>query len=262
MQLKDQVFAVTGGAGGIGLATCRRILEAGGRVAILDLNHGMIDAGIEELRADSGLVLGIETDTTDEQSLDAAMAATSEHFGRFDGLVTAAGVRQTAAPAIDLDLEVWDRTFDINVKGTFLAVRAAARVLRAQPADGGSIVLVSSVTALSGRIGQSAYCSSKAAVLHLGRVLALELAADGIRVNTICPGVTATPMIEEAQRTEGPAVIERKVRGSLEEFRTGIPLGRLARPDEQASMICYLLSDEASFITGAAMSVDGGASAT
>ncbi len=260
MRLDGRVFAVTGGAGGIGLATCRRILSEGGRVAVLDINTESIDAAVADMDASGAKAIGVKTDTLDEHSTDAAIGLTVERFGRIDGLVTAAGIRQTVVSAVDIDLDAWDRTFAVNVKGSLIAARSVIRALRSQSHEGGSIVFISSVTALSARKGFSAYCSSKAAVLHLARVLSLELAAEGIRVNTICPSVTATPMMEEAQRTEGPDVVQRKIDGSIENFVTRVPLGRLAQPEEQAATIAFLLSDDASFMTGATVAVDGGVS--
>lgn len=260
MLLNERVIVVTGGAGGIGLATCRRIVAEGGRVAMLDLDSAMIDSALAKLNASRESSIGIVADTLDESSTDLAVAATVERFGRIDGLVTAAGIRQTAASAMELNLDVWDRTFAVNVKGSLIAARSVIRALRAQADSRGSIVFISSVTALSARKGFSAYCSSKAAVLHLARVLSLELVEEGIRVNTICPSVTATPMMEEAQRTEGPDVVRRKINGSLENFVTRVPLGRLAQPEEQASVIVFLLSDDASYMTGTTIPVDGGVS--
>ena len=261
MRFADRVVAVTGGAGGIGLTTARRLADEGAHVVVLDLGDGLVVDAVEELTGAGGSASGRSVDTTDEAAMTAALEEVVAARGRLDGLVTAAGVRQTQADGVDLDLAVWQRVLHVNVTGTFVAARVAARLMRAQEPAGGSIVTVSSVTGIGARSGYTAYCTSKAAVIQLTRVLALELAGDGIRVNAVCPGPTATAMLEEAAEREGPEVIDRKVRGSLEELRPGIPLGRLARPDEQAAAICYLLSDDASVITGAALPTDGGTSA-
>jgi NAD(P)-dependent dehydrogenase (short-subunit alcohol dehydrogenase family) len=172
--------------------------------------------------------------------------------------VTAAGIRQTAATALDLPLDVWSRTLHVNVTGTFVAAREAARLMMSGGRPG-SVVTIASVTGTSARMNQSAYCASKAAVIHLTKVLAIEWAQYAIRVNAVCPGVTKTPMIELAVKNEGPQVLDDKLNGSMEQFRPGIPLRRLATPEEQAAAICFLLSDDTSFVTGVALGVDGGA---
>jgi NAD(P)-dependent dehydrogenase (short-subunit alcohol dehydrogenase family) len=260
MTTSDNVVAITGGAGGIGLATARRLLDRGCRVAVLDLAQSDVDRAVAELTgaAEPDRVLGQACDTTDEESVAAAMSAIKARYGRLDGMVTTAGVRQTAKPALDIDLAVWNTTQQVNVTGTFIAARQAARLM-IETGRKGAVVTVASVTGISARVNQAAYCASKAAVLHLTRVLAVEWAQHGIRVNAVSPGVTNTPMIELAIRNEGPQVLNDKLYGSMEQFRPGIPLGRLAEPEEQAAAIDFLLSDSASFITGVTLGVDGGA---
>jgi len=258
--MSEKVVAITGGAGGIGLATARKLVAGGAKVAVLDLGEETVRKAAAELSPDGSAALGLAVDTTDESAVTQAVTAARQRFGRLDGLVTAAGVRQAAALALDLDLAVWERTMRVNVTGTFLAARAAARVM-IDDGTKGAIVTIASVTATGARWAQSAYCTSKAAVAHLSRVLALELSAHDIRVNAVSPGVTETPMIRQAVIDDGPDVLRDKVEGSLAQFRPGIPLRRLAQPSEPAEAICFLLSPAASFITGAELFVDGGVSA-
>lgn len=260
MDLREGVVAITGGAGGIGFATAQHVIESGGRVAIMDLADEAVSAAVQKLDPHGERALGVPCDTTDDVGMSTALEGVVTKLGRLDGLVTAAGIRQTAATALDLDLAVWEATHRVNVTGTFVACRAAARVMIERKTPG-SIVTIASVTGMNARIGQAAYCVSKAAVLHLSRVLSLEWAAQKIRVNVVCPGVTRTPMIDKAVRDEGEQVLTDKLDGSLELFRPGIPLRRLADPAEQASAITFLLSDAASFISGAVLSVDGGVAA-
>lgn len=257
--MSDPVVAITGGSGGIGLATARRLLAAGSRVAVLDLSPEVVERTAAELNEEyPGVVCGTPCNVTDDDSVASCLDQVVDALGPLTGLVTAAGVRQTAAPAVDLDLGVWDTTFDVNVKGTFVAAREAARRMIAAGMPG-SVVTVASVTGISARVNQAAYCASKAAVIHLTKSLAVEWAPHGIRVNAVSPGVTNTPMIALAVQNEGPQVLDSKIYGSMEQFRPGIPMGRLAEPEEQAAAITFLLSEAASFVTGVSLGVDGGA---
>lgn len=257
MKFNGEVVLITGGSGGMGEMMARRLASSGARVAICDIAKDAVDAAAARLTADGFDVLGLAADTTSEESMGAAVAATLDHFSSLYGLITAAGIRQTAASFREIDLAYWQKIQHVNVFGTLVAIRAAADALIASK---GAIVTVASVVALAARMNQSAYCVSKAAVLNLTKQVALELAKDGVRANALCPGVTATPMIEQAMLTDGPNVLKEKVHGSLEAFRPGIPLGRLAQPEEQAAAAEFLLSSDASFITGSAIFVDGGVS--
>jgi NAD(P)-dependent dehydrogenase (short-subunit alcohol dehydrogenase family) len=248
---------ITGGAGGMGEAMARRLAASGARVAVVDLKPDAVADTTNRLR-DEGLdVIGVPADTTDEESMGAAVAEAVRCFGSLYGLVTAAGIRQTAMAFTDIDLTLWRTIMDVNLTGTFVAIRAATPELVSAR---GAIVTVASVAAGAARMNQSAYATSKAAVLHLTKQIALELAPRGVRVNCLCPGVTSTPMIEQAVHTDGPGVLADKLKGSLEQFRPGIPLGRLAEPEEQAAATEFLLSTDASFITGVGVFVDGGVS--
>lgn len=257
MRFSGEPVLITGGAGGMGVAMARRLASSGARVAVVDLKPDAV-ADTAALLRDEGLdVIGVAADTTDEESMGMAVAETIRTFGGLYGLLTAAGIRQTAMGFADIDLTLWRTIMEVNVTGTFVAIRAATPALVTSK---GAIVTVASVTAGAARMNQSAYATSKAAVLHLTKQIALELATRGVRVNCLCPGVTSTPMIEQAVRTDGPNVLADKLTGSLEQFRPGIPLGRLAEPEEQAAAAEFLLSTDASFITGVGVFVDGGVS--
>ena len=154
--------------------------------------------------------------------------------------------------------EVWSRVLDVNLRGTLVAARAAGRVMVDQ--GGGAIVTVASVAGVIPRIGQVAYGASKAAVIQVTRVLALEFARYQVRVNAVAPGTTRTPLIEQAIRDEGEQLVEKRVKGDPDSFRGGVPLGRMALPEDQAAAIAFLLSPLARFITGQVLFVDGGES--
>jgi NAD(P)-dependent dehydrogenase (short-subunit alcohol dehydrogenase family) len=256
-RFSGEPILITGGAGGMGAAMARRFASSGARVAVVDLKPDAVAETVDRLRDDGLDAIGVAADTTDEESMAVAVAETVQRFGSLYGLVTAAGVRQTAAAFDKFELQLWRTIMDINVTGTFVAIRAAApHIITSR----GAIVTVGSVTGFGARMNQSAYATSKAAVLNLTRQIALELATSGVRVNCLCPGVTSTPMIEQAIRTDGPHLLTEKVHGSLEQFRPGIPLGRLAEAVEQAIAAEFLLSTDSSFITGVGLPVDGGVS--
>lgn len=257
MRFNGEVVIITGGSGGMGEAMARRLLDDGARVVILDLHSEPVDAAVGRLGGVAAGAAGIAADTTDETSVANAVAFAVETFGSVYGLITAAGVRQTAGLFHELDISVWETLSRVNVVGTLVAIRACREQLIASR---GAVVTVASVTAGGARWGQSAYAVSKAAVSHMTKQVALELSPYRVRVNALLPGVTNTPMIAQAVANDGPGVLEAKVKGSLEQFRPGIPLGRLAEPEEQAACAAFLLSSDASFITGIDLYVDGGVS--
>ena len=241
VDLSQQVAVVTGAAQGMGLVTARRLLDCGAHVALADLS-------LDRVRAAAGTLdtaLGIAVDVRSRASVDRMVAATVERFGRIDILVTSAGVLySTRLAAISED--EWQQTFAVNVTGVFHCVQATAAVMR--PRGFGRIVNLSSTAGKTvSTLGGIHYTASKAAVLGLTRGAAKELAADGITVNAVCPGLIDTEMARSATT---PA--------QLAAYATGFPIQRLGRPEEVADLICFLASDHAGYITGAAFDINGG----
>ena len=248
--IKNAGIVVTGAAQGIGEGVARHLASGGARLAL-------IDRQAEELSAIAGElgVTGLTADLTDEASIDRAIADAEEAVGGIAGLVNIAGV-QHLGPLVEQSAEDFDAHFAVNLRGTWLVSRAAARFMSAREA--GSIITVSSNAARVPRVRQGAYCASKAGVSQLMRVLALELGPQGIRVNTIAPGATETPMIRRMM--EGMGFGEAMLKGDLDNFRTGVPLGRIAQVKDVADAVAFLLSDQSHYITMHEMVIDGGAS--
>lgn len=246
-------FIVTGAAQGIGEGIARHLAGSGARLALIDRQADEVAAMASELNAH-----GFTADVTDETSVEAAIAASAAALGRIDGLVNVAGV-QHLGPLIDQSAEDFDAHFNVNLRGTWLVTRHAARRMteNGSGAKAGSIVTISSNAARVPRVRQGAYCSSKAGISHLMRVFALELGPLGIRVNTVAPGATETPMIRRMM--EGMGFGEAMLKGDLDNFRTGVPLGRIAQVGDVADAVAFLLSDQSRYITMHEMVVDGGA---
>jgi NAD(P)-dependent dehydrogenase (short-subunit alcohol dehydrogenase family) len=251
MKLHGRVALITGGSSGIGRATALLFAREGAAVAIAgrDPERG---AGVRgELQASGARALFVAADVTSPAECDRAVAETLATFGRLDILVNNAGVILRERTVVETTPEEWDLTFDVNVKGTYLMSRAA---LPALP-RGGVIVNNASYLGLVGARGVAAYAAAKGAVLNLTRAMALDHAAQGIRVNCIAAGSVETPMLRQEWEEMGG---EAEVRHLFEQKH---PLGRVAQPEEVARLILFLASDDASFITGACIPVDGGITA-
>lgn len=249
MRNQDRCLVVTGGGSGIGAAIARRFTREGGRVAILDL---ALDRASEVAGELEGAV-AIECDITDERSVESAIGHAATALGRIDCVANVAGYH-VFADFETFSLEGWNRMLAVHVTGSFLVSRAALPHLRA--AGGGSIVNYGSIAAVLGRPRSAAYCTAKAAVAGLTRQLAVELAPDRIRVNTVSPGRVLTPMSTQMYTEMGGGDMQ----AGIDKAVVDTPLGRVADPDELANATCFLLSEESSFVTGTNMMVDGGMS--
>ncbi len=244
-----------GSQGGIGLACADTLAMLGARVAIADLPNTPVRNLVEKL-PNNGRHSGHHVDVTDAESVIHLIEQVIEQHQRIDSLVTAAGIL-VMENFLDVTLDGWESSFAVNARGTLLVCQAAARQMIRQGA-GGRIVAISSNAGRVPRLATVSYGASKAAVIQLVHCMALELAPYGITANALCPGSTATSMMVDVQARGDPERLEGVIRGSLEQWRTGIPLGHLAEPADQAAVAAFLVSEGARHITGQTLCVDGG----
>jgi NAD(P)-dependent dehydrogenase (short-subunit alcohol dehydrogenase family) len=243
--LEGKGVLISGGTGGIGLATARRFLDEGARVFVGGFDPGEVAVAQEEL----GGVGGRAGDVSDEADVMAVVDAAADALGRIDVLINNAGIAHKAR-FLDTNVEDWDRTIAVNLRGMFLMAQAAAGRMLADR-RGGVIVNMASTNALGGEEEFADYNASKGGVLQLTRTMAVELGGEGIRVNCVCPGFIDTPLNRVLADEEGFRAYEQEK----------IPLGRRGRAEEVAAAYAFLASDDASFIHGAALVVDGGQTA-
>jgi NAD(P)-dependent dehydrogenase (short-subunit alcohol dehydrogenase family) len=249
-RLDGRVAVITGGASGMGRATVERFLAEGARVVVADINAEHATSTIDELAADYGDHVGfIRTDVAEEDAVAAVVAAAVDRFGRLDIVFNNAGIGGAFGPITDVDVDDWDYTFAVLCRSVFLGIKHGARAMKAA-GHGGSIISTASVAGLSGGSGPHAYSAAKAAVINLTRAAAIELAADAIRVNAICPGAILTPLVG---RIDAPGIAER-----LDGVQPWPSHGTGA---DIAATALFLASDDARFVTGEAIVVDGGLTA-
>lgn len=249
MRLPGKVAVITGGGSGIGRASALLFAREGARLVIVDRDAAGAAETAALIAAAGGEAMICVSDVGEPGTADRDAAAVLSRFGRIDVLFTAAGF-SVGGTIMTISPEDWDRIFRANVGGTWLWARAVVPAMRAQ--GGGAIVTTASQLAIAGGSGNAAYIAAKGAILSLTRTMALDFAADRIRVNALAPGAVDTPMLRRSfGRAKDPAAAEAK---SVARH----PLGRLGRPEEIAEAALYLASDAAAFTTGTTLAVDGG----
>lgn len=251
--LSGKSVLVTGAAGEIGRALCTRLADEGCSVVVTDVDQRSADAVAAEL---GGTSIAVGADVTRADDLAAVVERTVAEFGSLDLVAANAGVESEVRPVAEFSLTDFDRVFAVNTKGAFHTAAAAVRQMLSQDSKG-KILFTASVAALIGSPGTSVYNASKHAVLGLARCLAAEVGAEGIRVNTLCPGVVDTRMMRSLEGgmgamagTDGPAV--------KQQFETQVPVGRYATPEEIAASAAWILSDEVGYLHGETVTVSGG----
>jgi len=243
MRLKDKVAIITGAGRGIGQATAIKFAREGAKVMVCDINQQWIDETVQLCKSAGSDAIGQIADVRDMKSLEAMVKTTVDKWGRVDCLVNNAGIVADAQLKNMTD-EQFDRVIDINLKGVYNCTKAVVHKMLEQ--QSGVILNASSIVGLYGNFGQTNYAAAKFGVIGMAKTWARELGRKGIRSNAVCPGFISTPII---------STVPEKVIHALEER---VPMGRLGKPEEIANTFAFLASDEASYINGAVIEVNGG----
>lgn len=245
---QTRVSVVVGGASGLGLATARALARVGDRVVVADLDRAAAGSAADGLAGAGGTPdeghEGVAVDVTDEDAVAALFEGVVERHGAPGAVLNCAGT-STLAPVVDHDAAEWRRIVDVSLTGAFLVLKHAGRAV----ADGGALLTLSSLNARQPGAGMAAYCAAKAGVVALTEVAALELGPRRVRVNAVSPGLVVTPLTAPAM----------DIPGVPEEYVANTPLGRPGEPEEIAALCRFLLSDEAAWITGENVDINGGA---
>lgn len=243
MLLENKVAIITGAARGIGFAVAKRFLQEGARVAIWDVNEELLSEASKRLEVGEDRLITMAVNVTNAQAVEESYTKVEEAFAPVDVIVNNAGITRDAM-LHKMTEEQWDQVIDVNLKGVFLCGQTAAKRMRERGT--GVILSTSSIVGLCGNMGQTNYAATKAGVIAMTQTWARELGGKGVRANAVAPGFTNTEMT---------AVIPEKV---INLMNSKTPMGRFAEPSEIAAAFTFLASDEASFITGQVISVDGG----
>lgn len=253
MSLAGKVAVVTGGGAGIGRAAAIALAEAGAATVVADVDSQAAQAVVDEINAANGRAIGVAADVSRAGDVSAMTRRAVAEFGGVDLLYNNAAI-QINGSVTDLDEQEWDRVFDVNVKGIYHCSRECIPLMKAR--GGGAIVNAASIQGMATQKRVAAYAASKGAVISLTRSMALDYADNGIRVNCICPGSVDTPLLRKNAAAVGDADTV------LQRWGSAYPVGRIGQPFEIARLVVFLMSDEASFITGASYVIDGGLTAT
>ncbi|KAA3646450.1 MAG: SDR family NAD(P)-dependent oxidoreductase [Chloroflexi bacterium] len=253
-RFKDQVAVISGAANGIGKACALRFAQEGASVALLDVDADNSKTAAEECRAEGVEALAIITDVKDKAQVESAVKQVLETWGQLNVLVCSAGV-YSGSPLESVDEEDWHNTVQTNLSGVFLCNQAVAEVMKAQ--GSGSIINISSMAGKTSFPATMEYSASKSGIIGLTRSVAMEMANYGVTANTICPGNTKTNMLQQVAEVVAPQE-DMTPEAWLEMRSSDAPLGRFAEPWEIAGVAAFLASEDARYITGQAIEVDGG----
>src|SRR4030095_13992352 len=257
MRLANKVALVTGAGAGIGRATVMLFAQEGARVVAQDVNADTAQETVQLIKQAGGEAVSMGGDVTSSAEAETIVKKAMDTYGRLDVLFNNAGIWR-GGTILDISEEDWDRTMSVNVKGIYLVSRYAVQQMMRQ--ESGSIINAASEAALRGSPMSAAYHASKGAVLLLTKCMAVDFGRYGIRVNCICPGIIDTQMADQLLTYRSLGDDDRK-QALLETYEERHPVGRFGQPGEVAKVVLFLASDESSFVTGAAWSVDGGLSA-
>ena len=246
--LEGKVALVTGAGGGIGLATAKAFAEAGAAVVLADRDEEKLSTAAEGLRSAGHHVIGVTCDVADKAQVATLVEQAVSTYGRLDAAFNNAGINTGGAPLLDTSDEEFDRILNVNLRGVWHCMKAELRQMVAQ--GSGAIVNCSSIGGMVGSKGRSAYSASKHAIIGLTQSAALEYAAQGIRINAVCPGMTDTPMTVTVSQNYDPELVKALLARA--------PIGRFAEPEEIAAAVVWLCSPAASYMVGHALAVDGG----